>query len=60
MLPLWRNEQAWVGSACDWTSGEVEWETLALEFPSRHLALKFKEMFELVDELNTGLWVLAT
>ena len=40
------NEKAWV-----W-SGEVEWESLALEFPSRHVALKFKEIFELVHELN--------
>ena len=45
------NERAWV-----W-SGEVEWESLALEFPSRHLALKFKEIFELVHELNMGLWI---
>ena len=48
------NDQAWVWSAFDWTSGEVDWETLALEFPSRQLALQFKEVFEHVHELNIG------
>ena len=46
-------------SAFDWTSGEVGWETLTLEFPSRQLALKFKEVCELVHELNIGPWILA-
>ena len=53
------NDQAWVWSAFDWTSGEVGWETLALEFPTRQLALQFKEVFELVHELNIGPWILA-
>ena len=53
------NDRAWVWSAFDWTSGEVGWETLALEFPTRQLALQFKEVFELVHELNIGPWILA-
>ena len=47
------------GRPFDWTSGEVGWETLALEFPSRQLALKCKEVFKLVHELNIGPWILA-
>ena len=41
-------------------SGGVEWELLALEFPSRHLALKFKEIFELVHELNMEPWIFGS
>ena len=53
------NDRAWVWSAFDWTSGEVGWETIALEFPTRQLALQFKEVCELVHELNIGPWILA-
>ena len=52
-----RLDRAWVWSN-DWTSGGVESETLALEFSSRLLASKFKEMFELVKStsLGRGFW----
>ena len=53
------DDRAWVWSAFDWTSCEVGWETLALEFPTRQLALQFKEVFELVHELNIAPWILA-
>ena len=53
------NDQAWVWSAFDLTSGEVDWETLALVFPTSQLALQFKEVFEHVHELNIGPWTLA-
>ena len=53
-----RLDRAWVWSN-DWTSGGVESETLALEFSSRLLASKFKEMFELGQEHFIGPWILA-
>ena len=59
LVPSSTYDQAWVWSAFDWTSGEVGWETLALEFPTRQLALQFKEVFEHVHELNIGPLILA-